>query len=200
MKKSNIEMEYLDNSSQENSKVFNIDSFHFYAQVFSTSEKVQNFNLDRFMNYTHSHVSMDDWGLKCDIEVKDGYIYVVRRPATDSARAFYVSHKDFNSNMKIMKTYFDLTEKCILMDVSLFTDVSEKEKQKAILQKERIEYTSYQKIKCPLCRIQTTGNFISKVYGLENKCAVCLSNNADIYLQGCKHACICNNCCDKLIH
>ena len=150
-------MEYLGNSSQENSKVFNIDSFHFYAQVFSNSEKVQNFNLDRFMNYTHSHVSMDDWGLKCDIEVKDGYIYVVRRPATDSARAFYVSHKDFNSNMKIMKTYFDLTEKCILMDVSLFTDVSEKRETKSITPKRR--YRVYILSKDKVSSLSNTNNW-----------------------------------------
>ena len=193
-------MEYLGNSSEKNSEVFNIDSFDYYALLFSNSEKVQNFNLERFMNYTHTHVSMDDWGLQCNIEVKDGYIYVVRRPSTNIARAFYVSDKDYNSNMKIMKIYFELTEKCILMDTALFTDVSKEEKQKAILQKEHIEYPSYQKVKCPLCRIQNTGNFIQKVFGLENKCAVCLSNNVDIYLQTCKHACLCNNCCAKLIH
>lgn len=204
-------MEYLGNSSEENNKLFNIHSFDYYALLFSHTEKVHRFNLARFMDYTHTHVSMDDWGLKCNIEVKDGYIYVVRRPATDIARAFYVSHKDFNSNMKIMKIYFELTEKCILMDTALFTDLSEEEKnalvekeciekQKAILQKERIEYKYYQKVKCPLCRIQTAGNLILKVYGVENKCSVCLSNNVDIYLQSCKHACLCNDCCAKLIH
>jgi hypothetical protein len=66
------------------------------------------------MNYTHTHVSMDDWGLQCNIEVKDGYIYVVRRPSTNIARAFYVSDKDYNSNMKIMKIYFELTENVYL--------------------------------------------------------------------------------------
>ena len=195
----NRKMEYLGNSNEENRELYNINSFGYYALLFSDNEKVQNFNLERFMNYKHTHVSMDDWGLQCNIEVNNGYIYVVRRPATDIAKAFYISDKDFNSNMKIMKKYFVLTEKCILMNIALFTYLSEDE-QKTLVHNNRIEYNYHQKITCPLCRTQTTGDSILTVYGLENKCAVCLTNNADIYLKKCKHACICNSCCGKLVH
>jgi hypothetical protein len=50
-------------------------------------------------------------------------------------------------------------------------------------------------IVCPICRQQ---NLVlenqSKLYGVDNKCTVCLEQTCDVYLPTCGHVCICYKC------
>jgi len=47
---------------------------------------------------------------------------------------------------------------------------------------------------CPLCK--TDNEFLSSsiVYGAENICCICLTNNAIYYFPSCKHLCVCKSC------
>jgi hypothetical protein len=52
---------------------------------------------------------------------------------------------------------------------------------------------------CPICR---TENRIKKdqqkIFGLEQKCAVCLDNSIEVFFPQCGHTCVCYNCLDTL--
>jgi hypothetical protein len=55
------------------------------------------------------------------------------------------------------------------------------------------------KIICPLCK--ENNSFLSiqqKVYGIEDKCCICLDNNVNVYFPTCGHICICIECCNKI--
>ena len=50
-------------------------------------------------------------------------------------------------------------------------------------------------IKCPLCLKKNNINMDTHIiYGLEDKCKACLTNNVNIYLPECKHAILCKSC------
>lgn len=55
------------------------------------------------------------------------------------------------------------------------------------------------KVKCPVCRVD---NEIKKnynvIYGISDKCAICLDNNVNILLPTCNHCCLCKECLEKL--
>lgn len=52
---------------------------------------------------------------------------------------------------------------------------------------------------CPICRQENTiKKDDNKIYGLEEKCKVCFTNNIDIYLSKCGHACLCLDCASNL--
>ena len=48
---------------------------------------------------------------------------------------------------------------------------------------------------CPICR---QDNYVlenqSKLFGVENKCVVCLEHVCEVYLPTCGHVCLCNTC------
>ena len=51
-------------------------------------------------------------------------------------------------------------------------------------------------IKCPLCRaVNSYSNKSIIVYGVENKCMICLTENAQVLFEKCKHV----NCCKKCV-
>jgi len=52
---------------------------------------------------------------------------------------------------------------------------------------------------CPTCRCNNVfpKNNI-KVYGVDNKCSICLDNNVEIYFPSCGHICVCSKCCNQL--
>ncbi len=51
------------------------------------------------------------------------------------------------------------------------------------------------KVKCPICRtMNTIPDNQKKVYGIEEKCKICITNNIEIYLPECGHTCICEKC------
>ena len=54
-------------------------------------------------------------------------------------------------------------------------------------------------IECPICRKENTfDKNQTKIYGLQEKCKVCLDNSIEIYLPNCGHACMCMDCVGKL--
>ena len=51
------------------------------------------------------------------------------------------------------------------------------------------------KIDCPLCRKTNSVNLQEhRIYGLESKCKVCMTNEINILLPSCKHAILCTEC------
>lgn len=53
-------------------------------------------------------------------------------------------------------------------------------------------------IKCPICRSLNTMEDILEIKGSSEKCVCCLTNDIQIYLAKCKHACLCNECIVKI--
>ena len=53
-------------------------------------------------------------------------------------------------------------------------------------------------VMCPLCRTENTRDNIKKIKGLGEKCIVCYENNVSIYFTDCEHACVCEECYNKL--
>lgn len=50
-------------------------------------------------------------------------------------------------------------------------------------------------IKCPICNMKNTYNSEQKkVYGIEEKCKICLTNTICIYLKNCGHTVMCEEC------
>lgn len=50
--------------------------------------------------------------------------------------------------------------------------------------------------KCPVCRMEnryTTAESL-KIFGISQKCSVCMEKDIEIYLPVCKHACLCKSC------
>ena len=63
----------------------------------------------------------------------------------------------------------------------------------------RIKFSNDIVLDCPLCKqINTILKKQKKIYGLEEKCKVCLENEIEIYLPDCGHACICIECMKEL--
>jgi hypothetical protein len=59
--------------------------------------------------------------------------------------------------------------------------------------KQKTKNTIYN-IKCPVCRIENTLINPKKIYGISNKCAICMDNVIDVVLPDCSHCCICMEC------
>jgi len=53
-------------------------------------------------------------------------------------------------------------------------------------------------IKCPVCRTENEKSEIKKVKGLSDNCSICYDNNVEVYFPKCEHACVCNDCFNKL--
>ncbi len=53
-------------------------------------------------------------------------------------------------------------------------------------------------IKCPMCRTDNTLINPKKIFGLTDKCAICLDNNVEILMPTCYHCCLCLECVKKL--
>lgn len=53
-------------------------------------------------------------------------------------------------------------------------------------------------VKCPLCNQINCFNNNPRIYGLSEHCKVCLDNNINILLPGCKHAILCEECLDEI--
>ena len=54
-------------------------------------------------------------------------------------------------------------------------------------------------IKCPLCNTINKVNINEhKLFGIENKCVVCMHNNVNILLPQCKHVVLCDICCNEI--
>ena len=54
-------------------------------------------------------------------------------------------------------------------------------------------------IECPICRKVNNINFEeSKIFGLTEKCKICLTNEVNILLADCKHCCLCLDCSKKI--
>lgn len=55
------------------------------------------------------------------------------------------------------------------------------------------------KLDCPVCRKENIVNSSQTgITGLEQKCSVCLDNNANVFFENCKHINTCLDCCKKL--
>jgi hypothetical protein len=54
-------------------------------------------------------------------------------------------------------------------------------------------------IKCPLCKQNNKININQQqIYGLTDKCLVCLENNVEIFFPNCGHVCVCVSCFKKI--
>jgi hypothetical protein len=52
---------------------------------------------------------------------------------------------------------------------------------------------------CPLCKTENTiASNQSKIYGVDDLCAICMDNKIDVFLPNCGHLCLCTECKDKL--
>ena len=60
-------------------------------------------------------------------------------------------------------------------------------------------YVTYNKIKCPICnKINTIKSNHKKIFGLEEKCKICMINNIEAYLPQCGHTVMCFICMNKI--
>jgi len=53
-------------------------------------------------------------------------------------------------------------------------------------------------IMCPLCRTNNSKDEILDIKGSGEKCVCCMTNNIEIYLAKCKHACLCKTCLEEI--
>lgn len=53
-------------------------------------------------------------------------------------------------------------------------------------------------IKCPICRTEDKIKNPTKIFGLTDKCAICLENNVEVFFTKCNHCCVCVQCFDKM--
>ena len=51
---------------------------------------------------------------------------------------------------------------------------------------------------CPVCRAPVKPESIKPIYGMTNKCTICLDAVVDRFFVGCGHACICSQCLEQL--
>ena len=79
---------------------------------------------------------------------------------------------------------------------------NKKELKKVKKELEKVKKESVRKdtvIECPLCR---THNIMSEkgniIKGSHTECSVCMSENVEILLPDCGHACLCKTCFDKM--
>ena len=55
------------------------------------------------------------------------------------------------------------------------------------------------RIKCPMCNTYNTVNLSSnKIYGLSEKCKICLDKEVNVFLPKCNHCCLCFDCLLKM--
>jgi hypothetical protein len=71
--------------------------------------------------------------------------------------------------------------------------------------KDRVKHSLFEcpkrikKINCPICRTENIlSNNPKKIYGLTDKCSICLDNPVEILFETCSHCCVCNDCFMKL--
>jgi hypothetical protein len=60
------------------------------------------------------------------------------------------------------------------------------------------EFVDFNTIMCPICRTINDKEEIKPIKGSNDKCSVCYENNVELYFQDCEHACVCNECYQKL--
>lgn len=53
-------------------------------------------------------------------------------------------------------------------------------------------------VKCPVCRTENEKSVIKKIKGLSENCSICYDKNVEVYFPKCEHACVCNDCFEKL--
>jgi hypothetical protein len=53
-------------------------------------------------------------------------------------------------------------------------------------------------IECPLCRTKNNITEILDIKGNTAECSICYTNNVEKYFGKCQHACVCNDCFNKL--
>jgi hypothetical protein len=58
----------------------------------------------------------------------------------------------------------------------------------------------YKTVKCPVCRDVNKYTYTNplRIFGLSQKCSVCMENDIELMLPGCRHACLCLICLEKL--
>ena len=51
-------------------------------------------------------------------------------------------------------------------------------------------------VNCPICRCNNDiyNNTNLKLFGVDTKCAICMTNECNIILPTCRHVCMCNTC------
>lgn len=54
-------------------------------------------------------------------------------------------------------------------------------------------------ITCPICRTKNRHVYIDEIYGLEQKCCVCMDKTVKLFLPSCKHACLCMSCYNHMV-
>jgi len=57
------------------------------------------------------------------------------------------------------------------------------------------------KIECPLCRTENkiNGNSLEKLFGIESKCQICVTNDVNFLLPECKHCIMCIDCAKQIM-
>lgn len=53
-------------------------------------------------------------------------------------------------------------------------------------------------VQCPICRAHNTLHNPKQIYGLTDKCSICIERNVEILLPSCYHCCICMECLKRL--
>lgn len=53
-------------------------------------------------------------------------------------------------------------------------------------------------VKCPICREDNIITNSKRIFGLTDKCCVCIENNVEILFPTCYHCCICIQCLRKM--
>jgi hypothetical protein len=58
----------------------------------------------------------------------------------------------------------------------------------------------YKVVKCPVCRDKSRYIHTNqlRIFGISQKCAICLENDIELILPTCRHACLCIDCLDKI--
>ena len=149
------------------------------------------------MQYSHSHVYMEDWGVVLNIPNNCGKLFIVRKPnhRLDYPICMYIYNYDWNSNMQIMKIYFELTEKCILINYKQFLPQIQIPVIQDILDCKLKQKPNFS---CPLCKTSISNKNIFKIYSLTSECVVCMDKNVELFFKECGHACVCKECCCNL--
>ena len=81
---------------------------------------IQNFKLDTFINYEHSHVSRYDQGIETRLNIHDGVLYFICKPNSYKMETIFIKNNEFNKNHEIMKLYYNISEKCIFINLNIF--------------------------------------------------------------------------------
>ena len=156
-----------------------IQTLDYYRNRFSDDD-VQYFDEIKFLdeNIHRNAIVPIQLGLGCRlfIRVKDGVL--------TSLFMDFDSWGQYGESQDI-QVYRNYIENSNIMNVNSYCNIPELE-------------NPTRNIECPLCRTVNKESQISKVYGLEIKCSLCMDDNVNRFFQECGHACICHNCLDKL--